>query len=335
MNKPLRFNIVFSETDPVTRLCELFNLIETKKIDTNDFRLAIITLLDEFYGKNTKHEEAFYLIQAIDYIKPSRYFTNLQDLVVNPGNQHMINVIATNGLSMHFYLINSIMRMDLEESLSTYLINLGSKPRPSEYYQVVARYAYQKNRQSLFNKLLNKIFPFLNEKENLDKVILTIEEYLFYKEDVTLVFSWLFESHVTLKKHDFFIPFLLKLENMLESEDYGKAKLYYPTLLLIKLLVGKKLTNKLFKKVIYGDIKNKEDFFRFIGFKSKIADVVKGAQEFLVQINTEEDPMTFELDYDELRVIYDGKKEREKLEGKKESLEIALELEELSLNYGP
>jgi hypothetical protein len=221
-DKSIDYNIDFKEFEPKSRLCTLYAVLITLKIDTANYQKALVNLTYEIYPTPENNYQSFILIQVIDYVRPSAYFPRLSLLLTNPAYKYMMAIKAPNGLLLHLYLVNTIMHFDVDFIIYGYLKTLSKSTTkyPSEYHQVFLRYIYSYCEEFEFTSYMNGVFPLFKNEKIYHIVTLTLREYVAVKHSFRLIYQWLNENHLQLKvkNADVFNKFIDYFEVLLKND---------------------------------------------------------------------------------------------------------------------
>ena len=214
-NRPVPYNIDFSEFQPATRLCELYDIVMTYHLDAGPYQIALTRLLSEYYGNEREVNITFSLISAVDYVKPSLHYNRLQQLATKPEYAPMIDAEGPDGYSIHFHLVNTLMTFDTDRKLLDFLFSLRHKEQRPEYYQVTIRYLYSYCGQPPFDLFMNAIILRLEDSRLREFVVRSFQEVVFYQQDFRLLYCWLFKEKERLSGKEQQPAFLLLSEDIM------------------------------------------------------------------------------------------------------------------------
>jgi hypothetical protein len=274
--KSLPYNIDFSESDVTTRLCELYDIVITYELNVRPYQTALVRLLTEYYGNAKKANEIFSLISTVDYVRPALFYNRLELLATKPEYMPMIFVKNKDryGYSLHFLLINTLMPLDTDRKLLQFLSGLRETKQLPEYYQVTIRYLYSYCGQGEFDAFMSAVFPFMDEAINRDFAIKAFKEYAYYKNELTLVYGWLFRQKRELfdREPGVFLDFARDLLRFLheDEETLVKTKDYYALVGFLSVYFTRKTPypTEVFERILTmpaNELSNKNKLIRFLG----------------------------------------------------------------------
>jgi hypothetical protein len=249
-NKSIDYDIDFTELNPIDRLKQLFDFVYTFRLDQQQlFQKVLVSVLNEEFEKAADPDLNFILIKVVDYVRPSKYYASLENLVTNVTIKPAF--VGPDGYNLHFHLINAVMPLDLDHNLYPYLRSLSVQAQLPEFYQIAIRYLFMQLDQKAFDDFMVLNFDNIRRQEICDTVIRTFDEYAFYKKSFILIFNWLIKYGDLLqdKHEEEFRLFVKKLETYLidlREENQGWVA-FYPLLYLTKsYLPGFKMISQYF-----------------------------------------------------------------------------------------
>jgi hypothetical protein len=142
-----------------------------------------------------------------------------------------------------------------------------------EYYQVTIRYLYSYCGQGEFDAFMNAVFSFMGESINRDFAIMTFKEYVYYKNELSLVYRWLFRHKDELFHQEprIFLDFAWDLLNALREDEKApvKSRDYYALVAFLSVYFTRRIPypTEVFEKVITmpaNELSNKYKLIRFL-----------------------------------------------------------------------
>jgi hypothetical protein len=222
---PLLYNIDFSDSHPGVRIKELYDQIIRNGLDPLPLQMAIVRLLQEYYREPTNGVPIYYLILAIDHIRPGMYYDRLLQLVVKPEYAEMTAVEGPDKLSVHYRLLNAIMRFDLDRRLLGWLFSQSFKAQRLEFYQIAIRYLYSYCGQQEFNRFMNTVYIFFGDKGIRGTALGAFQEYLFYEKEFRLLVGWLAELRPALQDDPDYPAFALLADGIMTWLEADEKRL--------------------------------------------------------------------------------------------------------------
>jgi hypothetical protein len=244
-NKPIPFNISFTERNIDIRIQELYSaLLKYNLRNVDHFRSAIVRLLIEHYDNEFLVEKSYYLILSIEFIKPSRYFQQLSSLLIRTSiNNPNFKNISYKGIVLNHLFFDAIFQFDTDVDSNLFKIFWEDRHslQLASYYQVVMRYLLFKEK-NLVCEFLDCSLNFIDAKDMKETLLDVLQEGVYYNKTFKFIINWVLNSNN--KESDNFKLFQIYLYNEWLNKEYFKSKLkdiHYYDLIMCLIYVDRRL----------------------------------------------------------------------------------------------
>jgi len=306
--RAIDLNLDFSDSSVKTKLQEIYNIVITYNLNAQLFQSAVVQLFIEHYDKPNYAQKTFELINFIEYIQPSVYFEKVSSVLLSPPNlPYFLICYPKNGLPLGLYLANSLIRMDINGILYPFLYQTREFRKYPQFYQLMIRYIYSLDSLGLFKAFLSEIFEDLSDRQICFFVLEVIDEYSFFKNNLRLLFYWLFQENRSLKEKSsvLFTEFSTKLASWLlkKEKELSQKEYFIPSYALLSFYHDKMKINKdFFESLICAEnIEEKSNFFKLLGEQNSQIKVIEEEASLFVYFPGEMFPLVvpakFELDF--------------------------------------